>query len=591
MARRRLIEVALPAAIAVTPVAVGAVKDWSDRSRIWLWGDQALIDIEARSTLAGHNLLGVYDRYGWHHLGPLWLFVLGVARWLGGGSAVATGLGFYFLQALATVAIVVVAYRLRHGATAWWAALVLVAYAWSFGLERLGTIWAPYAVALPTALLVMLVADIAVSRDPWPPTIAAAVCATFLCQTDVSTVVLVVVLVVSSPFLRVATRATVGADRPGGRARTSTARGWGWGTAHWPSRVATLVALLVVLWLPTLVQQLSTRPGNLVQAYRFLSTHHAVRTLAVSLRAADTLFGLFPFRLDEGVANHDAVPRWLVAHSIWDHPWYLLYLAGIVTVGVFAARHRKLPALALSAATAVAILGAGWSILLVYGPLYPYLVLWTGALVIPAWVAVWLAVAPAAAPAPGEGAAEAWRNGELGARPLLVPVASVVVATAVCAGFAGAVTPLTDGSARMARSSWSAVAGPALAPDVKTVFVEIGSQNAMPEAAAIADQIIRHHRRVEINRNALYYLDPSFAPRRKAQLRVVVCCTLGTSTALGRGLDFRGLVGDQRIYTLVAGAKMRRTKPAHPQPAPGVGRSRFPGYVIGGVGGRLTHSL
>ncbi len=192
-------EAGLPAAVAITPILVGAFRDWSDRAGIWLWGDQALIDIEARNSLAGHNLLGVYDRYGWHHLGPLWLLVLGVARWLGGGSAVATALGFYFLQALAVVAIVMVAYRMRRGLTGWWAALVLVGYEWSFGLDRLGTIWAPYAIALPTALLVLLVADVVVSRDPWPSTIGTAVCASFLAQTDVGTVVVVLVLVVAAP--------------------------------------------------------------------------------------------------------------------------------------------------------------------------------------------------------------------------------------------------------------------------------------------------------------------------------------------------------------------------------------------------------
>ena len=140
--RRKLVQVALPAAVAVTPVLVGAARAWSNRAGIWFWGDQALIDIEARNSLSGHNLVGVYDRYGWHHLGPLWLQVLGLFRWLGGGSAVAVAFGFYALQALAVVGIVMVAYRLRPGLTAWWAALVLLGYEWSFGLERLGTVWA-----------------------------------------------------------------------------------------------------------------------------------------------------------------------------------------------------------------------------------------------------------------------------------------------------------------------------------------------------------------------------------------------------------------------------------------------------------------
>ena len=393
LARRKFVEVAVPAAVAITPLLVGAFKDWSDRASIWFWGDQALIDLEARNSLLGRDLLGVYDRYGWHHLGPLWLQMLGVAHWLGGGSPVAVSLGFYALQAVAAVAIVLVAYRLRPGLTGWWAALVLLAYEWSFGLERLGTVWAPYAIALPAALLVLLVADVAVNRDPWPSTIAAAVCAAFLCQTDISTVVLVLVLVVAAPILRMTSRAAVRVGARGPNDTSSGDRAWGW-ARHWRSRAVTLAVVLGVIWLPTVVQQLSTSPGNLVQAYRFLTTHHSVRTITVSVRAADTLFGLFPFRLEEQPAKRDANPAWLVNHSLWEHPWYLAYIGAAILIGAAALLLRKQPALALAGSTTVAILAAGWSILLAYGALFPYLVVWTGALVIPAWVAGWLVIAP-----------------------------------------------------------------------------------------------------------------------------------------------------------------------------------------------------
>jgi hypothetical protein len=597
LGRRWLVQVALPAAVAVTPVLVGALRAWSNRAGIWLWGDQALIDIEARNSLLGRNLLGVYDRYGWHHLGPLWLQVLGVSRWLAGGSPVGVAIGFYALQALAVVAIVVVAYRLRPGLTAWWAALVLLGYEWSFGLERLGTVWAPYAIALPTALLVLLVAKVTVSRDPWPATIAAAICGSFLCQTDIGTVVLVGVLLVAAPFLRVATRAAVGTEGDGAPDAAPVGQAWGWATERWRLRAATLAAVLGLLWLPTVLQQITTRPGNLVQAYHFLASHHSVRTIRVSLKAADTLFGWFPFRADEETANHDANPAWLISRASWDHPWFLLYIAGAVAVGVVALAARKLPALALAAATSIAILAAGWSILLVYGPLFPYLILWTGALVIPAWIAAWLVMAPALALSPAAEAPETRRAGRFDrvgrerARRLTVPATSVAAAAAVCAAFAVGDAPLTDGSAHLARGSWAAVAEMALAPRVKTVYVDVVGQNAMPEAAAIADQIVRHDRRLEVNGSALYYFDPSFAPRWPAQLRIVVCCGRGDPGRPGPGSQFRARVGGQRIYTLAGGATSRPTPLSRPTPAP-VGRRLWPPtYELGRPNGRPVHAL
>jgi hypothetical protein len=595
LGRRKVINVALPAAVAVTPVVVGALKDWSDRSTIWLWGDQALIDIEARDSLLGRNLLGVYDRYGWHHLGPIWLLLLGLARWLGGGSPIALEVGFYVLQAVAIVGIVLVAYRLRPSAlTAWWAAVVVVGYEWTFGLERLGTVWAPYAIALPAALLVLLVADVAASQDPWPSTIAAVVCASFLLQTDIGTGVLALLLILALPFVRVVTRSAVGAGGYGNHEGRAEAGAWGWATPHWRRWAAALEAVLVVIWLPTLIQQFSTRPGNVVQAYRFLMTHHSVRTLRASLSAADTLFGSFPFRTGERAATADAKPAWLFAHAALGHPWYLLYIAGTVAVGVAALVARKLPALALAASSCIGILAAGWSILLVYGPLFPYLVLWTGSLVIPAWIALWLVLVPAPAPATSHARPSHRRAASPSTRRITVPLLGVAAATAVCVAFTGDKTPLTDGSARFARGSWHAVAGPASARGVRTIYVDIKSQDAMPEAAAIADQVLRHGQRLEVNRAALYFFDPSFAPRpRAAQLSVVVCCGEGDPGRPGPGLVFRGRVGGQRIYTLAVGSTSRHKSstsllPVRPLPprqlmAPRYGHLFPTGYEVGNL--------
>ena len=342
-----------------------------------------------------------------------------------------------------------------------------------------------------------------------------------------------------------------------------------------------------MLWLPTVIQQVSTSPGNLTQAYRFLTTHHAVRTLTASMKAADTLFGLFPFRFEELPAKRDANPAWLVAHPVWDHPWYLAYIGGTVLVGIAALIAKRLPALALAASSSIAILAAGWSILLVYGPLFPYLVIWTGALVIPAWIATWLVVTP---PLPSIAAAATPGAPDAGTPPtrwLTVPAFSVVVAAGVCVAFAASQPPLTDGSTRLARASWHAVARAALAPRVKTVYVDIMNQDAMPQAAAIADQLVRRHRRVEINRAALYYVDPSFAAHSSSQLKVVVCCGRGDPGRPPMGVTYRGDIRGQRIYMSGGAAAKRRVLRPFPRP----GYLREPGYFLGNMNDRRAHAL
>lgn len=534
------------------PLVVEALRACTSRS-IWFWGDQALIDIEARDSLLGRNLLGVYDRYGWHHLGPIWLLVLGVFRWLGGGSPGAVIVGSCVLQAAAAAAIVVVANRLRPGLTAWWAALVLLGYEWSFGLERLGTVWAPYAIALPTALLVLLIADVVVSPKPWGPTIAAVVCASFLVQTDVGTVVMVAVLALATPLLRLAAQARARSRANGGPAAGRPwpiEAGWGWSRGNWRRGAAGLAAVVVVLWLPPAIQQLSTTPGNLVQFYRFVSTHPAERSFQTSLEAAGTVFGSYPFRFGEHADKQDADPRWLVEGSIWQRPWYLVYILVTIAAGVLSLVRRQRQGLVLAVTSGIALLAAGWSYDLVYGQLFPYLVFWTGALVVPTWTACWLALAPTAPPAPGERALGLVR---LVATPrwarLAVPLASLAAAATVSTSFAVDPSPLAGVTSALGRKSWQVVAAAVLAPRVRTIYIDVGNPDAMPEGAAIADQAMRHGRRVEVDRAALYFFDPSFAHTSKAQLNILVCCGERYPGEPPRGLWLSGKVGGQFIYT------------------------------------------
>jgi hypothetical protein len=558
--RRALIGVALPAAVASAPIVGEAVHLLvSGGPSLWLWGDQALIDIEARDSILGRNLLGVYDRYGWHHPGPLWLLILGVFRWVGGGSPTAVVIGSYALQVAAVAGIVVVVQRLRPGLTVWWAALLLIGYEWSYGPERFGIMWAPYAVALPAALLVLLVADVVTSPNPWGPFIATVICASFLIQTDISTALLVVVMVLAAPSLRWTLRrvmlARAGGTTTANRDRgTMESAGWGWSTGAWLRPAATLAGVVGVLWLAPVIQQLTTSPGNLTQVYRFLTTHHTYRSWRLSLRAADTVFGFFPFRLDELPATRDSRPTWLVAHSVTDHPWYLVYLALMVVAGGLALRYRQLPALALATASFLGMLAAFGSISLVYGPLYPYLVFWSGALVVPAWVTVWLALAPLAASVARKRAPASGRILLAGGEErLALPLAGLVAAAVLTTSFTAAPVPMTREPTLLARESWDAVAADALRPNVKTVYVDIVSQNAMPEAAAIADQVIRHGRQVEVNTGALYFLDPSLAHKTAAQLSITVCCGVGDPGRAPIGLRFSAKVGGQGIYSLADG--------------------------------------
>jgi len=510
---------ALPPALTVAPLAAGAVRALSARGGVWLWGDQAVIDLEARDSLLGRNLLGVYDRFGWHHLGPLWLLALGLVRWAGGGSPGALVIGSFLLQAAAAAGIVLVASRLREGRlTSWCAALAVVAYEWDFGPERFGTVWAPYAIALPAALLLLLTADVATNDNPWPAAFGELLCASFLVQTDVGTGVVVGGLVALAVVLRAVRSSRLPPMR------------------SWRPRAALLAGVAIVAWLPPLVQQFTTEPGNMTQVARFFTTHSSHRSWHETLRALSTLFGTFPLQRGAHGANLDAKLTWLGSVPVRSRPWYLVYLLGMVVGGAFASVRRRQQAAALAAACLVSMLAAAWSVHVAYGDLYPYLVVWMGALAVPAWVAVALAFAPSI----GAGARGLGRR--------VLPAVATAAAVAVTVGFAASPSPMTGTPSLLGRLSWKAVEAAVSSPQVRTVYVDIAANDAMPEAAAIADEVVRHGRRVEVNRQALYFFDPSFSPRAPAQVKIVVCCGRGDPGMPPPGALLRGRIGGQSIY-------------------------------------------
>jgi hypothetical protein len=523
----------LPPVLGAAPLLVGALRAIVTRSAVWLWGDQAVIDIEARNSLVGRNLLGVYDRYGWHHPGPLWLVLLGLFRWLGAGSAAALVFGSYLLQAVAAASIVVVAARLRGGATAWWAALIVAAYEWDFGPQRLGTVWAPYAIALPVALLVLLGADVVSNVDPWPPALGLVVCASFLVQTDLSTGVVVAAVVLVAAVARAA-----GGRRPARQARRP-----------WWVRAGVLAGVGLAIWLPPLVQQATTHPGNLSLLAHFFLSHHAQHSWHFVLRALGTVFGAFPLLRGRHGTSLDAKLTWLTSEPVRRRPWYLVYVAGTAVAALNGALRRRWKAAVLGALCLVALVAAALSVKLAYGPPFPYLVIWTGALAVPAWLAAWLAFAPSTPPAY--------------LRIALTP-AGALVGAAVAVTFATGAFPMSGTASLLGKLSWESVAAEVSSPEVHAVLVDIDGRNAMPEGAAIVDSVARHDRRVEVDRAALYFFDPSLAPRGPVQLKVVVCCGKGDPATPPHGLAWRARVGGQSIYSGVVAppprAMLRRAR-------------------------------
>jgi hypothetical protein len=73
-------------------------------------GDIALIDLGARDAWRGHQLLGPYSRFGWHHPGPVLFYLMALpGRLMGNGPGI--NLAAVLINAAAAVAAVALVWR------------------------------------------------------------------------------------------------------------------------------------------------------------------------------------------------------------------------------------------------------------------------------------------------------------------------------------------------------------------------------------------------------------------------------------------------------------------------------------------------
>lgn len=287
--------------LAAAPLLNLAVRVLAGPALAWS-GDQALVELGVREASALHRSLGVYSRFGWNHFGPMWLYVLALPYWLLGADGRALGAAVALLHAMTAVLIVGCAARLppasrRSGAACGAAAAVAVlVLVHAFGRGALLSPWNPYAVILPALLFLLLAAGVLLGRRGWA--VGAAAAATFLVQTHLGTVPLV--LVVGGPVLLLRLAAGVHTRRSANPEGARAAAG-GLRRQHqkpWPALPTTGVGrwqvagwlFVSAAWAPPLLEQF-LGSGNLGRIVTFATTsRHTTSWRASTSIAGQSLY-------------------------------------------------------------------------------------------------------------------------------------------------------------------------------------------------------------------------------------------------------------------------------------------------------------
>ena len=214
--------------------------------------DAAFIELYTRHAVHGRQLLGPYSQFGWFHPGPTLFYWLAPFYVIGGESMNSINAGAVAVNLLALLAIVWVG--VRHGGRATPFTLVFWCLAALFCgrvPDLLASAWNPHIPVLPLLSLMFVATAVALGDAVFLP-ILVLVCS-FIAQSHIGFAPTALVL---------AAAGAAALAVQGGRATGRCAGVQGAGCLS-------PIAVLEVVWLLPIAEQLTSRDGNLSRIARF----------------------------------------------------------------------------------------------------------------------------------------------------------------------------------------------------------------------------------------------------------------------------------------------------------------------------------
>jgi hypothetical protein len=387
---RSTVGTALAYGMVAIPFTIILVRFLLFGGQILLPDDLALIDLHTRQAMAWRQEVGPFDHFGWNHPGPAEFYILSFPARILGDGARADFFGAALLNALAGIGVIAVVRRRVNAVAGLWAGICVVvlcvvlapggasAVTYSEGvLGALVSPWNPTITIMPLLLFIVLCTAAPV-RAP-TMLVGALVVGSFVVQTDLSTVPLVatsfgisvVLMIAGSDRVR---RRFPGSDdvgengpRPAENVRTT--KGW----LRRRRLPAAGLAIAASMWIPPLIQEFTSRPGNLTLIERFFTSPHQGQSLSSGLWAVVTVDGMLV--LGPGGVMHailGSAPAYrIVALAITA----FAVLFGVASIGLGRVRSNRFAVNAgvISLIGLVATVAAGTR---VTGHFYGYLLVW-----------------------------------------------------------------------------------------------------------------------------------------------------------------------------------------------------------------------
>jgi hypothetical protein len=316
--------------------------------------DTAVIESYTLYASRAQLLVGPYSRYGWHHPGPLYFYLLAPVYTLAGRSTPGLSAGALLIN---IASIILLAWVLVRNAGGWLTVVVtasMALYVWRLA-PLLASPWNPHVVVLPLAALAVVAAAVA-SGDIGLLPLGVGL-ASFVMQTHLG--VVPTTLAVSA----VLALATWQAARDATPRRRRT--------------VIAAAAVVAVLWAVPLGEQVSAAPGNMTAIWRFFSSPtRGHQTIAATYAAwSDMVTGIArpDFRVAGGSEFRRS--RWRPARTVAG-----CEMAALTAIALIARRRRRRFEAALASVLLLALAIAFAAVTRIHDVIIDHEVFWISAL-------------------------------------------------------------------------------------------------------------------------------------------------------------------------------------------------------------------
>src|SRR5262245_9561961 len=316
--------------------------------------DTAIIESYTLYASRAQLLVGPYSRYGWHHPGPLYFYLLAPVYTLAGSSAPGLSAGALLIN---VASIVLLVWVLVRSAAGWLTVAVTAAmavYLWRVA-PLLVSPWNPHVVVLSLAGLAVVAAAVA-SGDVGLLPLAVGL-ASFVMQTHLG--VVPTALAVCAALALATWQAARDAIPRRRRA------------------VIAAAAVVAVLWAVPLGEQVSSAPGNLTAIWRFFSSpNRGHQTIAAAYAAwSDMVTGIArpDFRVADGSPFRRS--RWRPARSV-----AACEIAGLAAIALIARRRQRGFEAALASVLLLALAIAFAAVTRIHDVIIDHEVFWISAL-------------------------------------------------------------------------------------------------------------------------------------------------------------------------------------------------------------------